>query len=452
MRKLGKWVLTMGIMTASPVATMADFPLNPFKSKPAPAQASADANQVMANRIADALRGANFKGSKIRIEFQKGIAKVSGSVPAPQYKALASETILKVRGVEAVDNQLTAPALNASLPVTSPASVPATAATAESETKRNGFLGLFSRSEPEEAAAQPVVQPVSNQQTSSANVIQARSEQPATQTSVQPVAASQANPNQLKAEQIGQALKTANFNGYDIRIGFRNGTAWLYGDVSDQTARMKATHIASQVDGVKFVDNQLKVGGIQQVAAAQPVYPQQGVYQQFGAAPHMPQQMGVNPQLIRASHQAPQGMGPQGMPPQGMPRQGSPYQGMPIAQPPRGFAQRGTPQQQIMQTSYQGAPPTYAHPASMGSQSVYTTPNLPEHAWPSYAAYPNYAQVNYPKQYDASAWPYIGPFYPYPQVPMGWRKATLEWDDGHWNLKFDSKTDKPFWFLNPKHW
>ena len=105
-----------------------------------------------------------------------------------------------------------------------------------------------------------------------------------------------------------------------------------------------------------------------------------------------------------------------------------------------------------MQTGYQGAPPTYAQPASIGNQSVYSMPNLPDHAWPSYAAYPNYAQVSYPKQYDPSAWPYIGPFYPYPQVPMGWRQATLEWDDGNWNLKFDSKTDKPFWFLNPKHW
>ena len=25
--------------------------------------------------------------------------------------------------------------------------------------------------------------------------------------------------------------------------------------------------------------------------------------------------------------------------------------------------------------------------------------------------------------------PYIGPFYPYPQVPLGWRKVQLEWDD-----------------------
>ena len=63
-------------------------------------------------------------------------------------------------------------------------------------------------------------------------------------------------------------------------------------------------------------------------------------------------------------------------------------------------------------------------------------PNLPGYAWPGYAANPNYGAVSYPKQYSASAWPYIGPFYPYPQVPLGWRKVTLEWDDGWWQLDF----------------
>lgn len=65
--------------------------------------------------------------------------------------------------------------------------------------------------------------------------------------------------------------------------------------------------------------------------------------------------------------------------------------------------------------------------------------SLPGYAWPSYAASPNYGAVSYPKQYSASAWPYIGPFYPYPQVPLGWRKVALEWDDGWWFLDFSDK-------------
>ena len=84
--------------------------------------------------------------------------------------------------------------------------------------------------------------------------------------------------------------------------------------------------------------------------------------------------------------------------------------------------------------------------------TIYNQPYLPQSAWPAQAQYPNSAAIQYPKQYSASAWPYIGPFYPYPQVPLGWRKATLEWDDGQWMLDFDSKTDRWFWFLNPKNW
>jgi hypothetical protein len=66
-------------------------------------------------------------------------------------------------------------------------------------------------------------------------------------------------------------------------------------------------------------------------------------------------------------------------------------------------------------------------------------PNMPNYAWPSYAAYPNYAGLQYPTQYSPTAWPYIGPFYPYPQVPLGWRRVSLEWDDGWWWLDFDQR-------------
>ncbi|MCP4194949.1 MAG: BON domain-containing protein [Planctomycetaceae bacterium] len=82
--------------------------------------------------------------------------------------------------------------------------------------------------------------------------------------------------------------------------------------------------------------------------------------------------------------------------------------------------------------------PMGSTPGSVGTAS-YDNPQMPGYAWPSYAAYPNYAAVTYPHQYSATAWPYIGPFYPYPQVPLGWRKVMLEWDDGWWFLDFKSK-------------
>ncbi len=83
--------------------------------------------------------------------------------------------------------------------------------------------------------------------------------------------------------------------------------------------------------------------------------------------------------------------------------------------------------------------PMQGGPGYGGGTPRYDQPNMPGYAWPSYAAYPNYSAVTYPKQYSASAWPYIGPFYPYPQVPLGWRKVALEWDDGLWYLDFTSK-------------
>ena len=85
------------------------------------------------------------------------------------------------------------------------------------------------------------------------------------------------------------------------------------------------------------------------------------------------------------------------------------------------------------------APAYLAGAQSGGSPPRYDHPNLPGYAWPSYASYPNYAAVTYPRQHSAAAWPYIGPFYPYPQVPLGWRKVTLQWDDGWWFLDFWDK-------------
>jgi hypothetical protein len=96
---------------------------------------------------------------------------------------------------------------------------------------------------------------------------------------------------------------------------------------------------------------------------------------------------------------------------------------------------------------YGGAPVPAAMPSGVGvAPARYDHPYMPGYAWPSYAAYPNYAAVTYPKQYSPTAWPYIGPFYPYPQVPLGWRKVCLEWDDGWWMLDFkdQSRPWKPY--------
>ena len=59
-------------------------------------------------------------------------------------------------------------------------------------------------------------------------------------------------------------------------------------------------------------------------------------------------------------------------------------------------------------------------------------PRMPPYAWPTYAPYNNYSRVAYPLAYPYKSWPFIGPVYPFPKVPLGWRSVKLQWDDGYW--------------------
>jgi hypothetical protein len=59
-------------------------------------------------------------------------------------------------------------------------------------------------------------------------------------------------------------------------------------------------------------------------------------------------------------------------------------------------------------------------------------PPLPPYAWPTFAPYNNYSRVATPTVYPYQAWPYIGPMYPFPKVPLGWRSIQLEYNNGHW--------------------
>lgn len=80
-------------------------------------------------------------------------------------------------------------------------------------------------------------------------------------------------------------------------------------------------------------------------------------------------------------------------------------------------------------------------PAGGGMQQG---PPLPNHAWPTYAPYPNMSRVAYPSAYPYNAFPYIGPYYPFPKVPLGWRSVTLSWEDGHWWLG-RKQTPQDYW-------
>jgi hypothetical protein len=63
---------------------------------------------------------------------------------------------------------------------------------------------------------------------------------------------------------------------------------------------------------------------------------------------------------------------------------------------------------------------------------AYTQPKMPPYAWPTYAPYNNFSRVAYPTEYPYNAWPFIGPVYPFPKIPPGWRSVSLTWHDGFW--------------------
>jgi hypothetical protein len=222
--------------------------------------------------------------------------------------------------------------------------------------------------------------------------------------------------NQELAQRVAKALQKVKLNGFDIRIDARDGVVTLDGTVANVEQRQAAAKAIKKVSGVTGINIRLQVAEL--------------AGQRGGAQPR-PGAGGPNA-VRQANYQ-------QGLESQGAIQQVAVQPGMPAAM----LAQ--TPSAPM-------AVPAYGPPDGTAGHTIYNQPNLPNYSWPTYAQYPNYAAVTYPSQYSASAWPYIGPFYPYPQVPMNWRKATLEWKEGNWNLSFDSKFNRWDWFLNPKEW
>lgn len=354
MRKYGKWALTLGLLAAMPGLT---FAAGEAKSpRTAGKSGSASPNQAKAEEIANALKAAGIKGRGIDLEFNNGVAMISGQVGDAAMKAKAESAMQQVPGVTRVSNQLTV--------------AQAAAPKAPARPEAGGVV---------QAAAAEQAGPRRSQ--------------------IQKVSHS-AEQNQAMAEQIGGALGAAGMEGYDIRIGYTNGVCTLTGNVDSPDARAHAERIVRECPGVEQVSNQLRAPGMMGPGPGRP-----------GPGPGGPGQYGY-PAM-------PAGYNPGGAP-------GAP--GMPAP------------------------PPGYGYPGPGAGQPMYNQPSLPEHAWPTYAQYPNYAAVTYPSQYSASAFPYMGPFYPYPQVPMGWRDANLRWDDGQWNLQFNQRTERWWWFLAPKNW
>lgn len=284
--------------------------------------------------------------------------------------------------------------------------------------------------------------------------------------------------NQQVAEQVAVNLKQSGLQGYKVGVKFQEGTAWLRGRVASHEQMNSALRVAFQTEGVERVVNNLTVDSSLQTATASKSKPKLSVSNLLGTPLRQVSGSTAPERRAARSTAAIQRTAPSQIATKAARRlqeaspvettfdsspvlpvaaesQAEPISNLiaelqappaPVVEQPRLVAQHvpvGQPVGRPIPVGYiqnGAAMPQQQHMAPLGSGAVparYDQPTMPNYAWPSYAAHPNYAAVTYPKQYSPQCWPYMGPFHPYPQVPLGWRKVTLEWHDGFWNLDFD---------------
>lgn len=274
--------------------------------------------------------------------------------------------------------------------------------------------------------------------------------------------------NQEVADRIAANLReSGQLRNYRIEIRVEDGTAVLQGTVASMEQMNAALRIAAQTEGVARVINRLTVATSEpaeaQTSAARPRLLTHAVNQARQveqAAATAPKEVRASPEVVPASttEAGPAILVP---PSRQVELRQSPAPAelrLPSAEPrlakvpevsttsesaqvvliPSAAVLGNRPLPIAYVQPRPDASGGYVMPVAAGpAPMVYNQPYLPNYAWPSYAAYPNYAALTYPRQYSPTAWPYIGPFYPYPQVPLGWRRVSLEWHDGWWFLDFD---------------
>lgn len=460
-----KWILTLGIAAVTPGIAMAG-PLDFWKksSPKAASKATAGDNQRTAENVAGKLRSAELSGSDIEIEVKNGICLLKGKIANATQKRQASELASRVAGVNRVENRLSVLAGDKAGPNFAP-TIQQTGGQVEQPKIQQAVL---------------------------------RESQPAKRGLKLTGLFKRGPSDQDLANNVAKAIGQSGLRGHDMNLKVKNGVAYISGQVASPRDVAIVTQVVSRVKGIRQVDNKLsgpsRQPAIQQAQGRQPVPApgnNQGMAEMIagaiGRSPLANEDIEVrynngvailsgvvgHPQMSQMAEAiAGAGPGVQGVTnnlrvvpgagagpaeagggaPQFNPALGAP-QGRPLQQvgyQQQGYGQGPGPGGGMIPPL--PAPAQRGHGGQGASHLAYDMPNLPNHAWPSYAAYPNYASLSYPTEYSASAWPYIGPFYPYPQVPLGWRQVQMEWDDGYWNLNFRPRTDKWFWYLDPKNW
>jgi hypothetical protein len=209
------------------------------------------------------------------------------------------------------------------------------------------------------------------------------------------------NSNQTTADAVAGSLRSSRaLAGHRIEIMARDGVVTLSGTLASPIQKSEALARASRVSGVYGVVDQLQVAGDRSVRPVQ--------YQPELALGHRRRNYDGGAPMYDAAATQPMTSAPE-------------TTGGPVPEGPAGM---------------------------MGATQA-SMPGHPNYAWPSYAPYPNFSAVGYPTAYPWQAWPNIGPFYPYPEVPLDWRAVTLRWDDGIWWLDFKKNYTRPFFTPYP---
>lgn len=198
--------------------------------------------------------------------------------------------------------------------------------------------------------------------------------------------------NQQLANRIADHLRqSGQLRRFAVDLVVRDGLVEMSGTVTDQTQREEVLRLVQGVPGVERVVDRMTLAGspLVRVQAGEP-----GELKEPAPLPNNPELNSSNP-------------------------------GAPLTEPTPVFT------------------------APMPSPYDVASPRMPPYAWPTYAPHNNYSRVAYPQAYPYNAWPYIGPVYPFPKVPLGWRSVKLQWDDGHW---WFSKTATKYDWWRLRYW
>jgi BON domain len=242
------------------------------------------------------------------------------------------------------------------------------------------------------------------------------------------------NANQVTADSVAGTLRSSrDLAGSRIEILARDGVVTLSGELGSPAQKAEALARTQYVAGVRSVVDQLRVSNDRSIRTVQ-YQPNLSPYQ-----PN-PAQYQPNPALaLGLGHHRNGSIG------------GDVVYGDGTGSPMYSGSTSGAP---TMSGSIGSGPisdggPVPEGPAGMAGATQASQPGSPNYAWPSYAPYPNFSAVGYPTAYPWQAWPNIGPFYPYPEVPLDWRAVTLRWDDGIWWLDFKKHYTRPFFTPYP---